>query len=245
MPLHITQLFDGSILHFLNQAAQRSWLFDTVMVFISSDPVVSGGLAMAFFWWAWFRCSPRQRSDRTVLSSGLAVSCVALVVARTLAALLPFRARPCFNTELHLRAPFGTTQYYHGMVHWNSFPSDHAVLYLSLATCIFLVSRKAGALAFSHAIVIVCFPLVYLGKHYPTDILGGSVLGIGMGALSAVRAIRQRIADLPLQLLDKSPASFYTCFFLCSCLFATNFDAVRKIGFYAFHAIFGSGRAQF
>jgi len=199
------------------------------MVFASTDPFVSGGVATAFFWWAWFRKSDAKQRQRELVLSGLALSFAALFVARGLAASLPFRARPYLNPTLHFRPPHGTAEYYYDLIHWSSFPSDHAVLYFSLATCIFLISRKAGLLSYCHTFFVICIPLVYLGEHYPTDILAGAILGIGIGSLSRVEKLRRAISHFPLRLLEYSPTGFYTCFYLTTFLFATNFDSVRKI----------------
>lgn len=236
---------DGSLLPFYNQFAQRSWLFDKTMVFLSTDPFITGGVAMTFFWWAWFRESKNKQRDRQIILSGLVASLLALFVARALATALPFRMRPYLNPDAHFKAPLGTAQYYVDLIHWSSFPSDHAVLYFSLATCIYLISRKAGMLAFCHVLLIVCAPLVYLGEHYPTDILAGAVLGIGVASLSAIDGLHDWLSRKPLHLLGTSPARFYTCFFVCSFLFATNFNSVRKITFYAVSAVMGSKHAQY
>ncbi len=237
--------FDSNILHFLNQFAQRSWLFDKTMVFLSTDPFVSGGVATSFFWWAWFAESSRKEKTREIILCGLSASFVALFVARTLATSLPFRTRPYLNTELGFKPPHGTSQYYYDLIHWSSFPSDHAVLYFSLATCIFLVSRRIGFLAYCHAFFIVCLPLVYLGEHYPTDIIAGAILGIGLGNLSRIARLHDSVARQPLRLLSYSQSSFYICLYLCSFLFATNFDSLRKIAFYALHELIGTGHGQF
>ena len=229
----------------MNQFARRSWLLDKTMVFVSTDPFVTGGVATSFFWWAWFAEGRTKEKVRETVLCGLAASFAALFAARSLAVSLPFRARPYLNPELHFRPPNGTAEYYFDLIHWSSFPSDHAVLYFSLATCIFLVSWRVGILAYCHALFVVCLPLVYLGEHYPTDILAGAAIGVGFGILSKIARLREVVALAPLRLLTYSRACFYVCFYLCSFLFATNFDSVRKIAFYAFHALIGEGHARF
>jgi undecaprenyl-diphosphatase len=241
----IVGAFDSSILHFMNHFAQKSWVLDKTMVFLSTDPFVEGGIATSFFWWAWFARDKATTVTREYVLSGLATSLAALFAARALATFLPFRARPYLNPELHFRAPLGTAEYYHDLIHWSSFPSDHAVLYFALATCIFLVSRKVGFLAYCHAFFIICLPLVYLGEHYPTDILAGALIGIGFGTLSRIGALRHSLAREPLRFCNYSRPAFYFCFYLCTFLFATNFDSARKIAFYALQELLGHGHGQF
>ncbi len=174
--------FDTDILQFLNQFAQISWLFDKTVVFLSVDPLIGGAISTAFLWWAWFRPSKEKAAERETVIAGLVFSFVALFVARGLALMLPFRDRPYMVPELHFRHPFDTLMYYEDLIHWSSFPSDHAVLYFSLATCVFVTSWKAGLLCYSHALLLVCMPRVYLGEHYPTDIRPARPLGWASGA---------------------------------------------------------------
>ncbi len=237
--------FDAGILHFVNQFAQRSWLLDKSVAFISEDPFTAGGVATTFFWWAWFRESDQKKKEREVILSGLALSFAALFLARGLALLLPFRVRPYLVPELGFRPPFGANEYYEDLIHWSAFPSDHATLYFSLATCIYLVSRKAGILAYSHAFIVVCLPRIYLGEHYPTDILAGAVLGFVISSLCLNKKLQGMIADRPLRLLEASPAAFYACFYLCTFLFATNFNSVRKAVLHALQQIAFGVRSLF
>ncbi|MBC7868402.1 MAG: phosphatase PAP2 family protein, partial [Gloeobacteraceae cyanobacterium ES-bin-316] len=68
-----------------------------------------------------------------------------------------------------------------------SFPSSHAANHFCIAMFFFVTLRhiapKAIYLFFIWA-AAVCFSQIYVGVHYPTDILGGTALGLSIGALS-------------------------------------------------------------
>lgn len=82
----------------------------------------------------------------------------------------------------------------------SSFPSGHTTestaIFLSVATIIAAFELKASnkILAYSVAIFVILaigFSRVYLGMHWPTDVLGGWVLG-ATWALAAWIALRQK-----------------------------------------------------
>ncbi|MBQ7920580.1 MAG: phosphatase PAP2 family protein [Lachnospiraceae bacterium] len=58
-----------------------------------------------------------------------------------------------------------------------SFPSGHTMNSFTAATTVFLFYKKSGIAAFVLA-ALIAFSRMYLFVHYPTDILGGIVLGI-------------------------------------------------------------------
>jgi undecaprenyl-diphosphatase len=57
-----------------------------------------------------------------------------------------------------------------------SFPSGHAAVAFGYATLGLLVRRRAALLGFSGA-SMVGISRVYLGQHYPTDVIAGAILG--------------------------------------------------------------------
>ncbi len=69
-----------------------------------------------------------------------------------------------------------------------SFVSNHAANHFGLATFMVLtyqsIFRKWVYLAYAWATVI-CFAQLYVGVHYPLDILGGALLGVLAGYLMA------------------------------------------------------------
>jgi membrane-associated phospholipid phosphatase len=62
-----------------------------------------------------------------------------------------------------------------------SFPSAHATSSFAVATAMTRVD-SLGALAFVVAIAL-SLGRPYLGMHYPSDVLAGAVLGIGLGLI--------------------------------------------------------------
>jgi undecaprenyl-diphosphatase len=59
----------------------------------------------------------------------------------------------------------------------NSFPSDHASAAFAIAIIFYLFSRKMGFPYIGFA-ALVSFSRIWTGKHYPTDVLAGMLLGI-------------------------------------------------------------------
>jgi membrane-associated phospholipid phosphatase len=62
-----------------------------------------------------------------------------------------------------------------------SFPSAHATASLAAATAMARVQPRAGLPLYALAAAI-CVTRPYLGMHYPSDVLAGAALGVGLGA---------------------------------------------------------------
>ena len=57
-----------------------------------------------------------------------------------------------------------------------AFPSNHAVLAGAAATAVWMLDRRLGAVAVVNAVVIAA-ARVYIGVHYPHDVVAGLLLG--------------------------------------------------------------------
>jgi len=86
------------------------------------------------------------------------------------------RLRPC-NALADVLTPLGCTGTF-------SFPSNHALNNFAVAFFFLLIYPTAKWYLIIVA-SLIAISRVYLGLHYPSDILGGAILGIGFGYLFA------------------------------------------------------------
>lgn len=219
--------FDAAIISYLNAWVHHSWTFDTFMVYLSANPLLKGGVITALIWRAWFLPGERQNRNREFLLCTVVASLMGLTLARTLALALPFRVRPFYNPLLHFQLPANMDL--SALERWSSFPSDHATLFFSLATGLCFVSRQVGVFALSYILVVVCFPRIYLGIHYPTDIVAGALIGIGIASLAKIPVFRAVVTRPAMRWLNRYPGAFYAVLFLCTFEIAELFDSSRVI----------------
>jgi undecaprenyl-diphosphatase len=219
---------DDIILAWLTSLPGRSTTFDALMAQMPRGENANGAVIMSIFWWYWFRRSDPATTQRTRehLLGTMFAAAVGLFAARFLAATLPFRLRPRFEPGLHLVWPAAPTSL--SLVDWSAFPSDHAVMFSALAIGLCFVSWRMGLVALVYAIVIVCFPRVYFGIHYPTDIIAGLALGALVAYCMNGVAVRRQIFGRVLLWEQRSPQAFYVGLFVVTFQFATMFNSVRQ-----------------
>lgn len=221
--------FDFRIITFLNHFAHRSPNLDYIIMLIGSNTLAKGGVITALIWWAWFRPSENKERDHQYLFYGILASLCSVLAARALADSLPFRERPFADAALNFQLPYHVDFLDH-MIHWSSFPSDHAALFFALATCIFFVSRGAGIFALLHAFFVVSLPRVYMGMHYPTDIVVGALIGVSLGCSAKIVGLRTFATRPAIRWLELSPGTFYAFLFILTFLVTVIFDPVRRVG---------------
>lgn len=82
-----------------------------------------------------------------------------------------------------------------GRPHTASFPSGHTAVAFASAAVIFHYYRAAGILAYLTA-ALIAYSRLYLFVHYPTDILGGILLGSAVSYM-IVKAIEKLYTLIP------------------------------------------------
>lgn len=146
-------------------------LFDVLMP-ILSNPFPHWKVLAGIIWCGFLLFGPK-RWRLTLLFLGVGVGVSDFLSSQVLKELI---RRP---------RPFGGRTF--------SFPSSHAANFFCGATFLFLQNRKLWPLFILG--FFVGYSRVYLGSHYPLDILGGIVAGVGLGfaVLIVQRAVAERM----------------------------------------------------
>lgn len=108
-------------------------------------------------------------------------------IASALSAIIArFVVKPTFLLFVHRARPHlpGST---------DSFPSGHTIFFFAAAAAIFAYEKKLGWLAYGVA-TLVGIERIVVGAHWPTDVLGGAILGIltGWTIVHLIPALRPR-----------------------------------------------------
>lgn len=107
------------------------------------------------------------------------------------------RLRPSHNPELEGLLHF-VNNYKGGLY---SFVSSHATNAFGIATFLWLILRKKINWIWVMYLWAIIFSLtrIYLGVHYPSDIIGGAVLGsiLGLAVYKLSRLMPEKISPLP------------------------------------------------
>ena len=215
------------LLRAINALAGRSPIFDLLINAPTAFPLFGGVILMAGIWHCWFDADTMVQRSRIL--AGLVAASAVGIVSRLLQLSLPTHLRPLHDAALGFRPPFGVDPAI--LNHWNAWPSDTSSLVVGLATVIHIASPRLGRLAFAFAAVL-CLCRVYLGLHFPADIVGGAALGILAVRLAQFPAC----IDASRRLLEATqtwPGPFHAALFSLSYGAATLFDDIRGFAFQA------------
>lgn len=225
--------FDSPILRFFGGFAHRSEAFDTfILAFVRLD-LFKGAIVLAILVWLWFDFGPALRERRTIVLQSVLGALVAALASQILQSGLE-RPRPVMGATEFVRL-YGITD---AEIEWmksvHSFPSDHAAFFGAVAIGIWLAHRRWGLFAFAWTIIVADLPRIYAGLHYPSDIVGGLVLGIAVTL--AMRRPAMALVEPVLRWEKAHAASFYCASFLAFYEMARLFDEVRELGAILLHS---------
>ncbi|MFJ8075693.1 phosphatase PAP2 family protein [Streptomyces sp. NPDC096176] len=174
---------DVSLLYDINGLAKEAptWL-DRTMEFVGEYGIMLAMVLVVL--WCWWSVRRRGTAEDSVSAvAGLIWAPLAAGIA--LLINVPIRGfverpRPFLDHRGLEVLVAGKTDY--------SFVSDHATMAMAIAAGLFLAHRGFGLAAFGLA-VAEGFCRVYMGVHYPTDVIGGFALGTAVALLLAPLAL--------------------------------------------------------
>lgn len=220
---------DNFIIKYFNILIHKISYLNEAMVVAAGNHLIKGGIIVAILWYLLFKKEESlsksiEIKEKVILT---VYACIlAILAGRSLAILLPYRARPILSTDYDFAYHINKFSYLNT---WSSFPSDHAVLFFSLATGIFFINKKLGIFSFAYVFIVVGLPRIFLGFHYPSDILAGGLVGILITWLVSKNKIILSLSNKTLILSKKFPGLFYAGLFLLTFQIATMFNASRAI----------------
>ncbi|MCX5287135.1 phosphatase PAP2 family protein [Streptomyces sp. NBC_00183] len=167
---------DVDLLYDINGLAKDAphW-FDRAMEFVGEYGLLLAMVLLVV--WCWWSVRRRGAED--------AASSVAALVWAQLAAALAVLVNVPIRGFVERPRPFRTHQGLDVLVSGKtdySFVSDHATITMAVAVGLFVANRKFGLVGIGLAL-LEGFCRVYMGVHYPTDVVGGFALGTAVALL--------------------------------------------------------------
>ena len=164
--------FDYHWEHIINASAGHYPLLNDVGIVLAK---YAPEIWAAIFLLMWFWPPLRQTRSRRAVVYAVAAGALALVVNVLISHVAPYRPRP-FVVEPHT---------VHALITHardNSFPSDHAAGSFGFAIGLMYAGASDGILALLLALA-VAWARVFVGVHWPTDVIAGGVVGVVIGLL--------------------------------------------------------------
>jgi len=189
---------DQTVFFWINGLAGHVAWIDSVIRILACDlflPVVTI-IALIAVWFSGHNMADRTRNQYGVMCS-LASMGIANLLVFISNSISPDRLRPfeAFPDKVHLIFYPPSDP---------SFPSNAAAASFAFAMGMWVYNRKLGYILFIPAIII-SFGRIYMGVHYPLDILGGFILAIMATSIVAiVMKLGKPILDRLLKFMRKA-----------------------------------------
>ena len=154
---------DLKLFQFINDFAGRWGWLDWLGKFFATDVAYIVVVELVLFFIL-------KKEHRKMIAVALISAGIARGIIVTIIRWLYHRPRPILVTDIHALVVNNE---------W-SFPSGHASFFFALAMGVYLYNKKWGAWLFVLA-ALMGLARIFVGVHWPSDILAGAALGIVVG----------------------------------------------------------------
>jgi undecaprenyl-diphosphatase len=176
---------DTSVFLWINGLAGRLAVIDEFFKGIANDyfSIITACLVLVWMWVGTRDITQRELNQKTVLMAMISIGMVSIMMVicnHYYFRLRPFDNLPASSINMLFYEPTDS-----------SFPSNLAAVLFAIAVGVYIKNRKYGAWLLVLA-VLASFGRVYIGVHYPLDVLGGAALGTlaGFVALGVMQIIK-------------------------------------------------------
>lgn len=175
---------DFQLEQWINRGAGSHHIVDAIMVILAqwSEPCF---IALVLGWFVFGalggRPGERQAARAALLASGLALV-VNQLISHVWSRPRPFVGHP---GSVHVLLAHSAD---------SSFPSDHVAAAVAIGLVIWAVHRRLGLASLVLA-AAVGYARVFVGDHYPGDVVGGAVVGLVSGAIMASGSVAKGLSS--------------------------------------------------
>jgi len=220
--------FDRPVVQVINHLAVSGGVFNRIAAGVTY-PTFQGVVVLSLVWCCWFSSSRPELRARLV--RGAAAAILAAWIAHLLHDSLSFSPKPMFDPSLEFH-PLGVLGDMDTLRATSnplspSFPSERATLFAGLAIAVCMASHKIGLLALGFTIAVESCR-IYLGMHYPTDMIASICLAAAFVWLAEAGAFFGLGSQL-VKWEHASAPSFYLCGLFASYQLATAFQGLRDL----------------
>lgn len=161
-------IFDSYFFQLINQFAGRFLWLDNLAIFFAKYFEF-----FLIFILVLFLAKDYKKYWKMIVQAAASAILARLVIVEFIRRFWP-RTRPFVENNVNLLFNYNPET--------ASFPSGHAAFYFAIATVVYFYNKKAGILFFISAFLI-SLARIFVGIHWPSDILAGTLVGIFSGWL--------------------------------------------------------------
>ncbi len=166
--MDIIREIDFMVLEYIREHLRNGFL-DNIM------PVVTAFGNMGMFWVVVALIISAKRKYRKCSITMMIGMIMGVILGNFVVKNIVRRDRPCWINEIGDMLIANPQDF--------SFPSGHTMSSFIAATILFYYDKRLGVPSFGVALLIA-FSRMYLYVHFPTDIIGGAMLGVGIAIMT-------------------------------------------------------------